>query len=225
MTSAAKLTKRARRNEDKEARRQVILGAAAKLFETSDYGAITMAQVAQTSGLAKGTVYLYFPSKEALFLAHFLVQLRVWLAEVDKIMGQHPTITPKTIAEDISQTLGRRPDLVRLLALLHSVLEVNLSADTARAFKSELLDMVVDAGARLEERLPSLPKGQGLRYYVRLNAFVVGLAQVAFPVGAVAEILQEPKFQPLRLDFDRGLRQAAEALLSTHLASGSARID
>lgn len=52
-----------------ERRRTDILDAAALLFAKAGYPATDLQDVADQLGLAKGTIYLYFPSKEELFLA------------------------------------------------------------------------------------------------------------------------------------------------------------
>lgn len=49
-------------------KRERILAAALKLFAHEPYQAVTMDRVAQAAGVAKGTLYLYFPSKDALYL-------------------------------------------------------------------------------------------------------------------------------------------------------------
>src|SRR5215831_8857126 len=51
------------------ARRDQIAGAALACFARAGYHATTMADVAAQAGVSKGTPYLYFASKEALFLA------------------------------------------------------------------------------------------------------------------------------------------------------------
>jgi len=51
------------------ARREQIITAALACFARSGYHATTMADVAVQAGVSKGTPYLYFASKEALFLA------------------------------------------------------------------------------------------------------------------------------------------------------------
>jgi len=51
------------------ARRDQIITAALACFARSGYHATTMADVAAQAGLSKGTPYLYFESKEALFIA------------------------------------------------------------------------------------------------------------------------------------------------------------
>src|SRR6266851_8316804 len=55
-------------NSDQTPKRRRILNAALKLFAHEPYQAVTMDRVAEAAGVAKGTLYLYFPSKDALYL-------------------------------------------------------------------------------------------------------------------------------------------------------------
>jgi AcrR family transcriptional regulator len=52
----------------KAQRREQILAAAARVFARYGYGGTEMKAVAEEAGIAKGTLYLYCDSKEALFL-------------------------------------------------------------------------------------------------------------------------------------------------------------
>ena len=51
------------------ARQERILQAAVTCFARRGYHATTMEEIAAAAGIAKGAAYVYFPSKEALFLA------------------------------------------------------------------------------------------------------------------------------------------------------------
>jgi AcrR family transcriptional regulator len=53
----------------REERRQAIVEAASRLFAELGYTACEMERVAAELKIAKGTLYLYFPSKESLFYA------------------------------------------------------------------------------------------------------------------------------------------------------------
>ena len=57
-----------RARDEQAAKRERILAAALKLFAHEPYQAVTMDRVAEAAGVAKGTLYLYFPSKDALYL-------------------------------------------------------------------------------------------------------------------------------------------------------------
>ena len=63
---AAQGTKVRRR---KDARPAEIIAAGISEFEEHGFRGANLARIAQKAGIAKGTIYLYFPSKEALFLA------------------------------------------------------------------------------------------------------------------------------------------------------------
>ncbi|MBN1422251.1 MAG: TetR/AcrR family transcriptional regulator [Planctomycetes bacterium] len=63
------MTTARRREREAERRRQAILAAARKLFWKQGYERATMPQIAAAAEVAAGTLYLYFPGKEALYAA------------------------------------------------------------------------------------------------------------------------------------------------------------
>lgn len=52
----------------RELRREQILKIASELFSEKSYHDVTVDEIAGAVGVAKGTIYLYFPSKERLYL-------------------------------------------------------------------------------------------------------------------------------------------------------------
>jgi AcrR family transcriptional regulator len=58
---------RQRRDQEAKRRRQSILNAAKDVFWKHGYAAATIPKVAAAAELAPGTLYLYFPSKDALY--------------------------------------------------------------------------------------------------------------------------------------------------------------
>src|SRR5512139_312822 len=82
------MPQRARKDEDKEARRQLILAEAQALYTATSYAEVKMADVAERSKLAKGTVFLYFPTKEALFLALLEDLLFAWFARLEVTLAK-----------------------------------------------------------------------------------------------------------------------------------------
>ena len=57
------------RQRRKEARPQELLAAALELFVEKGFAATRIEEVAQHAGVSKGTLYLYYPSKEELLKA------------------------------------------------------------------------------------------------------------------------------------------------------------
>lgn len=58
-----------RRRRNPEARREEILRAAVKLFAERGYARTTTREIAQEAGIAEGTIYKYFTSKQELLFA------------------------------------------------------------------------------------------------------------------------------------------------------------
>src|ERR1700759_642048 len=77
---------RALKGEDKEARRQLLLNEALALYQATSYAAVKISDVAERAKLAKGTVFLYFPTKEALFLALLEELLFAWCDTLEGLL-------------------------------------------------------------------------------------------------------------------------------------------
>lgn len=66
-----------RRAREKEQRQNYIIDAAEQVFFSKGISAATMDDVAEVAELSKGTLYLYFTSKEELYLAIHLRGLKI----------------------------------------------------------------------------------------------------------------------------------------------------
>ena len=82
---------RAKRERRKEARPGELLAAALALFVEKGYAATRVEEVAQRAGVSKGTLFLYFPSKEELFKAvvreNISGRFLEWTAELESYQG------------------------------------------------------------------------------------------------------------------------------------------
>lgn len=74
------------RHRRKEARPQELLQAALELFVEKGYSAARSEEVASRAGVSKGTLYLYFPSKEELFKAVVRTRLSALIAEGQQVV-------------------------------------------------------------------------------------------------------------------------------------------
>ena len=207
------LKQRARKDEDKQARRDAILEVAATMLGRREFNSITMAEVARRCGLAKGTLYLYFATKEELFLAALERELAAWFDALGEQLARTGATDPETFGRAVARSLRERDTLTDLLTILHSVLERNIEPAAALAFKRILRDKLVGGGAVLQGVLPQLPPGSGVRLLVRVHALVVGLRQMADPSGSVAEVLRRDELAVLRIDFEAELAASVAALI------------
>lgn len=113
---------RARSQEEKQLRRADILRAAEHLWTRTPYADLSMNQVAREVQLAKGTLYLYFETREELFLALLESHYQRWAAHVTELLkGLSAPLTPDT-TEVLSQSFADSKGLRRLQLLAGQVL-------------------------------------------------------------------------------------------------------
>jgi len=216
-TAKRVMPQRARKEEDKEARRRQLLDAALELYRATSYDEVKMADVAERSKLAKGTVFLYFPTKEALFLALLEEQLFAWFARLEETLARGEgrwtgARVARTVAESLEGEEGL--SLTRLLARLQTVLEQNVTVEQVRTFKERLLEAVVRTGTLVEKRLPFLAEGEGVHFFLQVHALVVGLRHMADLAPVAREVHDSaPHLNPLRVDFTRELTASLTTLL------------
>jgi AcrR family transcriptional regulator len=207
--------RRARTADAKSRRRAQILDAAIGFLDKGDPNQITVASVAARAGVAKGTVYLYFRTKEELFLGLTERLLEEWFDELDAALaGGQGWIQASALANLLTEALDRRPLLRHLLGVLGPVLEQNLDADRAVRFKWRVAGRMTATGTLLERRTVFLRPGDGTRVLLHLQALAAGLQVLAEPPTPVRQVLDAPGLELFRLEFAREFRSAARALLT-----------
>jgi AcrR family transcriptional regulator len=108
------------RAETFERRRRKVLTVAAELFASQDYASVHMDGVAAAADIAKPTLYRYFPTKEALFMA-----------ALEQTLGQLQARVAGIRSEPGSAALRLR----RTIALIHD--EIGALAPALRAIEGE----------------------------------------------------------------------------------------
>jgi AcrR family transcriptional regulator len=77
-----------RRARERQARREQILDSARRLFWKQGFGRTTMPDIAAAAELALGTLYLYFPSKDALYIELLIDGYATLLADLKAAAGR-----------------------------------------------------------------------------------------------------------------------------------------
>jgi TetR/AcrR family transcriptional regulator len=196
----------------KDARRDAILGAAMALFCKEPLESITMNALAAAAGIAKGTLYLYFRTKEEIFLALLARENERWLAALGEALRSGAS--PDAALDWIVDALAAHRELVHLAALLHAVLERNVPIETARQFKLAIEEGVGAMAPGIARALQLADDREARRFLRWLQACVVGVHQLTAPTPAVrAAILADPRLADFAIDFKDELRALLGALL------------
>ncbi len=167
-------TKRARSADQKVERRQTILEAAdAHLLEVG-FEAFSMAGLAKSVGLAKGTLYLYFHTREEVFLALSEEKIGAW---ANKLRAQLSSdLSDQTFCTAFFRTAYSDATLLPILMRLNIIVEHNVSIDALvnakRMMRAQLTQLASDLGETLQ-----LDDKQCQEVLRALPALLVGAAQ------------------------------------------------
>jgi AcrR family transcriptional regulator len=195
--------------QQKAQRRAELLRVARSLFRSQGYAALTMAQVADAAGVAKGTVYLSFPTKEALFLVLLEESYVRWF---DLAEARLQSVSKADLAKALAQTVLEAEDFLGLMVLGPTVLEHNIDADQALAYKRVILARSARLSALLEVG-GFVKAGQGFTLLLILHALVMGLQHHAAPPKVIADLLEHPELAPFRVDVAAALEGALTLVL------------
>lgn len=205
-------------DQEKNERRQQILQTAARLFETASYDKVSMLDVARLSGVAKGTVYLYYKTKEELFLALLDRAFGEWFDDLQQRLKALPDgerlVRITAFAAILTGSLQQHSLLLRLLPILHTVLEHNIPYPAALEFKRHLREHLERTGEQIEGSFDFLRAGQGAELLLTSYAGLIGLLSMTQPSEVVRQVLELPEMAILAMDGTAALRQMVGWLLT-----------
>lgn len=170
--------------EDKLRKREIILDAAQYLWTTQTDRLSNMDSLAHQAGVAKGTLYLYFRSKEEVLLALHERDISSFFDRLIERADQPEPILVKEFVELVVNEIHSSATFMPLASLCLGLMERHIPVEVAVAFKlriSEHMNRVVFA---LKQHFPSMSCDIMLQCY----ALMLGLWQL---------IKQNPVYQHL----------------------------
>lgn len=193
-----------------------ILGSTRQLVLEHGIRKVTIAEIAQAAGVGKGTVYLYWPTKEDLILGLLGRELLASLAEVIEEITRDPTIAlPRRLAPALARTTLKHPlarrlltgdsDLARLLTQ-HPTTGAVFTLAGPNAMSKAVLPVLRRHGLVRDDRTP---EHQAYAVHAVLTGFlslvadstVAGQPQVVHPDEVLTDIIHqllEPAADPER---------------------------
>ncbi len=118
MSAAPVLDRNQRAEAARAARREEILAAARRVFAERGFRGTTIADIAEEAGIALGTIYLYFPSKSAVFAALNQQMAELFANAVREIQPEHSVrLTVGRRIAAVFDACAKNRELVRLVVL------------------------------------------------------------------------------------------------------------
>lgn len=133
--------KKAKSQQQKQHRINTILNSAELLFTKSSSGELPSAiQIANQAEVAKGTLYIYFRTKEAIFLGVLERHLQNWIADFDRQLRQYESVTTVDVINYLTSYWREHEIVGELARLLDSSLELNLEEKVLNNFQTKIVN-------------------------------------------------------------------------------------
>ena len=197
--------------EGKEERRHAILDAAERLLALAPERIANVAEVADEAGLAKGTVYLYFPSKDALLLALHERHVDGYFSALIAFLGRSPAVAIDDLLAITLAHLAAKPAFLSLATRCLGSMETDVPRETALAFRARMGERLAAAGQGLERHFPELMPGDGIALLRHTYALILGLWQMS-STGAASQGLPGEVCIGQAFDYPQDLARALRAL-------------
>lgn len=207
-------TERTRAIDDSEkaARRDTLLNAAKTLFLEQQPSLPSVQAIASRAGLAKGTVYLYFSSKEEIFislLGHMYEDLLEQMNEV----AEKASDPVEEMVESIVAYTQENPHFLPLASMASTVLEQNISDQHLMAFKAMLFSGTIRLGQSISQTVGGQTDAEACAVLlVHTHAHMLGLWQMQQMPPRIREALSRNNMGLLAPEFNQALRTGLKAL-------------
>ncbi len=164
---------RARSDEQKQERVSEILKAVASLYEESEVDEINLAQIAKRAKFTRSNLYKYFESKEEIFLELIERDRAEWLVDLEKTFkGVHLNAAEFT-ATWVELHL-RHERMTRLLTILNTVLEKNVTLEALIRFKKSYYEVEARVVEAITGVFPELSANLARDFFLSQLALTVG---------------------------------------------------
>ncbi len=213
------LETKANSEEQKALRKNVIIRSARELFENFDFHEISMQEVARKAGMAKGTVFFYFKTKEELFLSCAQEELGRWHDRFDSMLLEYQkTHSPDDfnvdeLVEIMIQSFGGNDTFSRFVSIVGGVLNRNVDFDVLLAHKKFVFQRALPTGKLLDEIIPNFKPFDGIKLYNYAFYFTAGLYPMAEPSETARRVYKTPGLEFLDIDFIETFREIMSILL------------
>ena len=118
------------------ARREEILAACRKLYETMSFKDITLKEIGQQTSFTRTSIYNYFETKEEIFLALFQREYEQFARELDELCLTGEDLSLDELASVLAHALERRPLMLKLLSMNLYDMEANSRMERLVEFKT-----------------------------------------------------------------------------------------
>jgi AcrR family transcriptional regulator len=165
------------------ARKEEIISACRKLYETMSFKDITLKEIGKQTTFTRTSIYNYFETKEEIFLALFAQEYELFAEDLDELRQQREMLPPDELSSELAHALERRPLMLKLLSMNLYDMEANSRMERLVEFKTAYGASVAALDRCLQKFVPGLDEKSRQTFLYSMLPFIYGL----YPYTVVTE--------------------------------------
>ena len=165
------------------ARKEEIISACRKLYETMSFKDITLKEIGRQTSFTRTSIYNYFETKEEIFLALFAQEYELFAEDLDRLLEQREMLVPDELSSELAHALERRPLMLKLLSMNLYDMEANSRMERLVEFKKAYGESSAAVDRCLKKFVPGLTEENRQTFLYAYLPFVYGL----YPYTVVTE--------------------------------------
>ena len=173
------------------ARKEEIIAACRKLYETMSFKDITIKEIGQQTSFTRTSIYNYFETKEEIFLALFAQEYECFSRDLDSLCEQKHSMTLDELASALAHALERRPLMLKLLSMHMYDMEANSRMERLVAFKTAYGASKDALDRCLKKFVPTLDEKGRQTFLYAFLPFVYGLYPYTMVTEKQKQAMQE----------------------------------
>ena len=158
-----------------EARREEIINACEKLYQTMSFKEITIKEIGNVTSFTRTSIYNYFQTKEEIFLALLKREYELWIASLKETMEQVDTMTKDEFAAMLAHSLEERAQLLKIMSMNHYDMETGSRPEHLAAFKAAYGESIRTVMDCLHQYFPEIPVQQKQDFIYTFFPFMFGI--------------------------------------------------
>ncbi len=131
-----KLTFRDLKEQEKEARKQLIINAAIRLFSQKSISNVSIRDIAKEAGISPALIYRYFKDRDDLFVASFLRKFEEMLTQFQEELQIAGALNPEKIGQTFVNFLIENDLFFRMMT--HFMLDTSIKEDAMNTVNNSM---------------------------------------------------------------------------------------
>ena len=174
-------------------RREEIMDACEKLYETKGFHSTTIKDISVETSFSRPSIYNYFQTKEEIFLGLLTREYRKWNIAIAGIIGSNKKLSKDGLAKELAKSMQERKTLLKISAMNLYEIEENSRDELLVEYKRVFKESVEVFDECLKKFLEDTSKSRRQQIRYAFFPYMYGIYPYSYPTEKQISAMDEVK--------------------------------